>query len=273
MGDGLQLFTMGVWVVALAYLTSTIGIFVGVTSARKVRTATTAGMRWWWLIVASFVGGGVGVWLAQFLPMAGLSADGSTVRYDVGTIALSVFLAVAGVGAGLRIALPNFGGGTLGRTVTGALTVGLALVLVHFTIVESIRVRGEIEYNPMFAAAAVVLGLMVSVGFLWQVLNADSWPKRFASSAVAALGVMGVYFIGMLGVDIVTDLSVPIPDGFEVFTVLFPLFVVGLLFLTVPIVSVLMAPEREAAELETESVSSMRARSDGPDSARADSFR
>lgn len=252
MDEGLQLFTMGIWVIALAYLTSTIGVFVGVTSARKVRTASTDGLRIWWLVVATLVSGGVGVWLAQFLPMAGFGVEGSMVRYDVASIAFSMTVALVSVFIALLIAMPSYGGGSTGRTVAGALVLGAGLAGVHFTILWSVRISGTIGYSAPLVLATIALAMVTAVGFMWQVLGADTWPKRLVMSAVAGAAVVGVYFVGVASVRVELDASVP-PSGFEVFSILFPLFVVGLLLLAVPIVAVLLAPDRIAAQLESES--------------------
>lgn len=253
MDEGLQLFTMGIWVIALAYLTSTIGVFVGVTSARKVRTASTDGLRIWWLVVATLVSGGVGVWLAQFLPMAGFGVEGSMVRYDVASIAFSMTVALVSVFIALLVVTPVYGGGSTGRTVVGALVLGAGLAGVYFTILWSVQISGTIEYSLPMVLATIVLAMATAVGFLWQVLNADSWPKRLVMSAVAGAAVVGVYFVGVASIRVDVDPSFTTPEGFEVFSILFPLFVVGLLLLAVPIVAVLLAPDRVAAELESES--------------------
>ncbi len=54
MGEGLELFTMGSWVTVLAYLTSAIGVFIGVTGARRVRTTSSDRLRSYWMILAAW---------------------------------------------------------------------------------------------------------------------------------------------------------------------------------------------------------------------------
>ncbi|MEU5841089.1 MHYT domain-containing protein [Rhodococcus sp. NPDC047139] len=253
MGEGLELFTMGSWVTALAYLTSTIGVFVGVTGARRVRTTSSERLRSYWMILAALVSGGVGVWLAMFLPMAGFAVEDSVVRYDTVTIAFSVLVALVSVYLALFVAIPAGSPGTLGRTVVGALVLGAGLAAVPFAVLGAVRIQGTMSFEPMWVVASVVLAIVTAVGFLAQVKTADTWPKRLLSSALAGAAVVAVHFLAAASVRVSVDPEVGVSGGIEVFSILFPLFVVGLLLLAVPIVLVLQAPDRVAAELEAES--------------------
>lgn len=250
MGEGLELFTMGTWVTALAYLTSAVGVFVGVTGARKVRIASVERIRTYWLTIAALVSGGVGVWLAVFLPMAGFAVSGSVVRYDLITIVFSMLLAVVSVFVALLVAMPQDGPGTPGRGVAGALVLGVGLAAVPYAILWAVRIQGSVGFDPVWVALSVALALVTAVGFLAQVKRADTWPKRLLSSALAGAAVIAVHFLAAASVRITLDSEVAAPEGIEVFSILFPLFVVGLLLLAVPIVAVLLAPDRDAARLE-----------------------
>lgn len=250
MVEGLQLFTMGAWVIVLAYLTSAIGVFVGVTSVRKVRTAVSNRARNFWLVMACFVIGGVGVWLAQFLPMAGFAVEGSVVRYDLVTIMFSMLLALVAVFVALVVATPSDGGPP--KTAPAALILGVGLAAVPYAIMWSVRTQGEVSFNPAFVAAAVFFAFVTAAGFMWQVQQADTWPKRFVGGALVGAAVMVVHFLAAASIQVTPEPTTPAPSGIEVFSILFPLFVAGLVLLVVPIVAVLLAPDRVAATLERE---------------------
>ena len=250
MVEGLQLFTMGPWVIMLAYLTSAIGVFVGVTSVRKVRTSLTDRTRYFWLAVACLVIGGVGVWLAQFLPMAGFAIQGSVVRYDLVTIIFSMLLALVTAFVALVIATPSNGGSA--KTGPAAVVLGAGVAAVPFAIMWSIRTQGEVSFDTLFVVAAVLFAFVTAAGFMWQVQRADTWPKRVIGGALAGAAVMGVHFLAAASIQVTPDATTPAPAGIEVFSILFPLFVAGLVLLVVPIVAVLLAPDRVAAKLERE---------------------
>jgi hypothetical protein len=58
----------------------------------------------------------------------------------------------------------------------------------------------------------------------------------------------------MAAVRVTVDHNAPVPGGPEVFSFLFPVFVIGLLALAIPITAVMLAPDR----VETESQSAAR---------------
>ena len=250
MVEGLQLFTMGPWVILLAYLTSAIGVFVGVTSVRKVRTAGSDRVRRFWLVVACLVLGGVGVWLAQFLPMAGFAVENSVVRYDLVTIVFSMLLALVTVFMALLIASPSDGSSS--RTEPAALVLGAGLAAVPYAIMWSVRTQGEVSFNLIFVGAGVLVAFVTAAGLMWLVQHADTWPKRLVGGVLGGAAVIVVHFLAAASIRVTPDATVPAPAGIEVFAILFPLFVAGLLMLVVPIVAVLLAPDRVAAQLERE---------------------
>ncbi len=153
----------------------------------------------------------------------------------------------------LFVAIPNNAPATLVRTVTGALVLGAGLAGVPFSVLASVRIQGSLTFDPLWVTAAAGLAIATAVGFLAQVKTADTWPKRLLSSALAGAAVIAVHFLAAASVRVEIDPAVVVSGGIEVFSILFPLFVVGLLLLAVPIVLVLQAPDRLAAELEAES--------------------
>ena len=52
----------------------------------------------------------------------------------------------------------------------------------------------------------------------------------------------------MAAVRVTVDHAAPVPGGPEVFSFLFPVFVIGLLALAVPITAVMLAPDRVATQ-------------------------
>jgi len=152
----------------------------------------------------------------------------------------------------LAVALPAEGSGGLGRRIAGALVLGAGLAAVPFTILWAVRIQGTLDFDPMWLLGALALALVTAVGFMAQVETADTWPKRLLSSALAGAAVIAVHFLTGASVGVTVDPAVPAPTGIEVFSILFPLFVVGLLLLAVPIVAVLLTPDRVAAQLERE---------------------
>lgn len=98
----------------------------------------------------------------------------------------------------------------------------------------------------------MVAACLTAVVVLWLVTVADSRWMRIGGSIFAGAAVIGVHFLAMAAVQVTVDPATAAPSGVEVFAVLFPVFVLGMLILTVPIMALLMAPDRVAAALEAE---------------------
>jgi NO-binding membrane sensor protein with MHYT domain len=62
------------------------------------------------------------------------------------------------------------------------------------------------------------------------------------------VAVVGMHYTGMAAVRVTVDPAAPAPGGPEVFSFLFPVFVIGLLALAVPITAVMLSSDRGAAE-------------------------
>ncbi len=106
----------------------------------------------------------------------------------------------------------------------------------------SVRLQGTFTFDTTFVLATAAVSLVVAFSFLWLVEVAGSFLLRLCGSVVTGAAVLGVYFLGMAAVDVTPDATMPMPGGTELFSVLFVVFVVGMVVITVPIVLALMDP-------------------------------
>ena len=88
---------------ALSYALSVLGSVLGLVCAGRIRTATGAGQRAWWGLLAAWALGGTAIWAMHFMAMLGFAVGGTRIRYDVPLTAASTVIAVAAVGIGLAI--------------------------------------------------------------------------------------------------------------------------------------------------------------------------
>ncbi|MGX7730336.1 MHYT domain-containing protein [Rhodococcus sp. 2H158] len=260
MDTHVHLFGMGTWVIVLAYVTSAIGLLVGLASARKSLSAGSERARLYWLMRAALSTGGVGVWLAHFLPMAGFTVDGSIIRYDLLGIVFSMAVALVSAFVAMVVVQPKrvsrrarpSRGAVAARLLGGSLVLGAGIAGVHYSIMWAMELQGTVAYDMTYVAASVVAACLTAVVVLWLVTVADSRWMRIVGSIFAGAAVIGVHFLAMAAVQVTVDPATAAPSGVEVFAVLFPVFVLGMLILTVPIMALLMAPDRVAAALEAE---------------------
>ncbi|WP_438287573.1 MHYT domain-containing protein [Rhodococcus gordoniae] len=252
-------FSMGVWVFALAYITSAVGCYAGLSCARKAANAWTSVARTRWTLMAALSIGGVGIWLMHFIGMMGFDVPGSTIRYDLGLTLLSVALAVAATLFGLRIvdtdvqwlrAMPSDV-----RILIGGVIMGFAVAGMHYSGMAAVRVQGELEQGRLYVAASVAIGVVASVVALWLSRVAERPAVRVPAAAVMGCAVVALHYTGMAGIAVTVDPSAPNPEGMTIMTLLFPGFIIGVALLAVPVVALMASASTQDLEQEREMAS------------------
>jgi NO-binding membrane sensor protein with MHYT domain len=236
-------FEMGIWLLFLSYGVSVVGSTVGLTCAYQARTTTT-GSRIVWLVLAALSIGGVGIWLMHFIGMLGFATPGLPIRYDIFRTLLSALLAVAAVFAGLLVfgVQKNF---TLWRLLVAGTVTGLAVNLMHFTGMWALNVKGTITYDPFLVVLSILVAVGAATAALWFTVMADHVRQRLLAGAVMGIASSGMHYIGMASIDVELDPNAPDPVGVEVFSFLFPVFILAAAALAVPIIAILTAAKDE----------------------------
>lgn len=230
-------FEMGIWLLFLAYIVSVVGSTVGLACVYQSRTAT-AGARVGWLVLAALSIGGIGIWLMHFIGMLGFATPGLPIRYDVARTLLSALLAVAAVFAGLLV----FGvqkGAPLWRLLVAGTVTGLAINLMHFTGMWAVNVKGTISYDPFLVVLSILIAVGAATAALWFTVMADHVRQRVLAGAVMGIASTGMHYVGMASINVHVNENAPDPAGLEVFSFLFPVFILAAVALAVPIVDVL----------------------------------
>lgn len=234
-------FDMGLWLLFLAYIVSVCGSVVGLACTRCSASAGDARDRLRWLAMASIAIGGVGIWLMHFIAMLGFAVPGGVVRYDLGWTVASAVLSISAVFVGLI---------TIGRTVhlprliAGGVITGLAVAMMHYTGMWAVRIQGTMTYDATLVGLSVLIAVVAATAALWFTLVLKSSVLRFIAGLIMGVAVVGMHYTGMAAVRVSADPSAPVPQGLEVFSFLFPVFVIGLLALVIPITAVMLAPDR-----------------------------
>jgi NO-binding membrane sensor protein with MHYT domain len=242
-------FDMGLWLLVLAYTVSVTGSVVGLACTRQSAVASDQRDRLRWLAMASVAIGGVAIWLMHFIAMLGFAIPGSVVRYNLGWTVASAALSISAVFVGLI---------TIGRTVdlrrliAGGVITGLAVALMHYTGMWAMQTQGTITYDKSLVALSILIAVVAATAALWFTLVLESPALRFAAGLVMGVAVVGMHYTGMAAVRVTVDHTAPVPGGPEVFSFLFPVFVVGLLALAIPITAVMLASDRSAPESQSE---------------------
>ncbi|MEU3274304.1 MHYT domain-containing protein [Saccharomonospora sp. NPDC006951] len=239
--DHMQHFEMGQWLLVLAYVTSAVGCTLGLACTLQARGSLTPRGRLMWLALASVSIGGVGIWVMHFIAMLGFATPGFPVRYDIGRTVLSALLAIASVFLGLLVfgVRARF---AWWRLVVAGVITGLAVNLMHYTGMWAVQVKGSIGYHAGLVALSVVIAVVAATAALWFTASLNKPGHRAVAGLVMGIAVTGMHYTGMAAVRVRLDMSAPDPAGTEVFSFLFPVFVLAALALAVPIAAVLLAP-------------------------------
>jgi NO-binding membrane sensor protein with MHYT domain len=137
------------------------------------------------------------------------------------------------------------------RLLAAGFLVGIAVNVMHYTGMRALRFQGEINYNMYFVALSLVIAVVAGTAALWFTMVMESTVMRLIAGVIMGVAVVGMHYTGMAAVEVVHDTSAPAPVGLEVFAFLFPVFVIGLLAMAVPIVAVLTVPDREIARMDS----------------------
>ncbi|HEY4453408.1 MAG TPA: MHYT domain-containing protein [Pseudonocardiaceae bacterium] len=240
-------FAMGGWMFALAYLTSVVGGTLGLACTLQARHAASEVVRLRWLALASVSIGGIGIWLMHFIGMLGFATPGMPVRYDIVRTALSAVIAIVAVFCGLLVF------GTRAqfawwRLFLGGLVTGVAVTLMHYTGMWAVRVQGTFDYNLGLVLLSVVIAVFAASAAFWFAVAFDRTLYRLLAGFVMGLAVCAVHYTGMWAVRLHLDMTAPAPTGVDVFSFLFPVFVLAGLATAVIICAVLTAPPIESTD-------------------------
>jgi len=236
-------FEMGVWLLFLSYGVAVVGSVVGLACAYQSRTAT-GGTRIGWLVLAALSIGGVGIWLMHFVGMLGFATPGLPIRYDIARTFLSAVLAVAAVFGGLMV----FGvqkRSSLWRLLVAGTITGLAVNLMHYTGMWAVNVKGTISYNPFLVVVSILVAIGAATAALWFTVLAERPGQRLVAGLVMGVASSGMHYIGMMAIRVDLNPDGPDPTGVEVFSFLFPVFILAAVALAVPIVAVLTAKPKD----------------------------
>ncbi|TCN50882.1 NO-binding membrane sensor protein with MHYT domain [Rhodococcus sp. SMB37] len=248
MSHELHHFTLGFWVLPLAYTMAVVGSYVGLSCVRQSLKFTSIRATTLWLVMAAVSIGGVGIWLMHFIGMMGFAVPTSPIRYDLALTVFSVVLAVmatlfglSGV-VGMRLLSTRRRDHMVSLTIGGPV-MGVPVSLMHYSGMAAIRIQGTLEYDPMFVASSVIIGIVASTIALWVAVRAERIRARIAAALIMGCAVVAMHYTGMAGVHATVDPTAPTPSGVTVLALLFPAFVIGVIVLAVPIVALLLVAD------------------------------
>jgi NO-binding membrane sensor protein with MHYT domain len=200
-------FTYGGFNPIGAFLLAFLGSFLGLLSTRRARKAHTRGRRTRWLIIAAVSIGGGAIWLMHFAAMLGFDVPASPVRYDPTLTMISLVVSIVTVGIGLMVV--GHGRRSMRKTMIAGVTTGLGVLSMHYTGMAGVHVAGEIHYRPTLVVASGIVAVTAATVALWFTVSVDGWSRVTGASAIMAVAVCGMHYIGMASMEVQLSPDVP----------------------------------------------------------------
>lgn len=238
-GTGVELFALGYWLPGLSVGIGVLGMLVGLACAVNGRRSSR--FRPIWVAAAASAIGGVGLWLSTAVSLLGISVPGSALRCEPTVLIVSLIVTIVSVFAGLLVAGRDF---QLPRMLGGGSLIGLGFGVMLCLDLLALDIRGTIELTIWLPIGACVVSVLAAMLCLWLFQQFRFASARIGTTALFALSIAAIYYIGVAGLEVVVDRTAPVPEGQELFGFVFPMFVIGLLALAAPITAVLIAPDR-----------------------------
>ncbi|WP_197422464.1 MULTISPECIES: ATP-binding protein [unclassified Phenylobacterium] len=163
--------------------------------------------RWAWIGLTG-VAAGCGVWATHFIAMLAYLPQMPT-GYEMSTTALSLGMAVVGMGAGF--AVPVLQSGRIIAWAGGALT-GLSVAAMHFMGINAMRASARIEWDLAYVIAAVAVGMVGGAAAFEARRRLNGRAGWVAPATILLLGIVGLHFTAMTALKLVPDPSLAIPE-------------------------------------------------------------
>lgn len=230
MSSGLPLF---------AYVVSVIGSVIGSACTLRARHDDRGGARTGWLALAAMSIGGLGIWGTHVIAMLGFDTPGTPVRHDIARTAISALLSISAVFVGLVV----FGVRTQFspiRLLLGGLLIGLAVNLVHYTGIWTVRLQGRISNDSSTVWLSITIAVVAATMALLFTVLFDSLVLRAFAGMITGLAVTALHYTTMATITVDIDPTAPAPTGVRALTLLFPVLVLAVLAVAIPTYAVLM---------------------------------
>jgi PAS domain S-box-containing protein len=144
---------------------------------------------------------GFGIWATHFIAI--LAYDpGVGAGYDLGLTVLSLLIAALITGAGLAVALRDFGRWT---AALGGAVVGCGVAAMHYTGMLALQLPGRITWSPDLVAASVALGIAFAGFALFIAARRNDWANTLFAAVLLTLAIVAMHFTAMGAVSFIPD--------------------------------------------------------------------
>ena len=183
--------------VAMSFIISVLGSWVGLTCANRARKITGTGS-WLWLFGAATSIGGGAIWSMHFI---GMLAFDSHVAYalDVSTTLISLAVAIVAAMVGMLIATAMRGNAGY---IVGGLVTGAGMGAMHYTGMYAMTMSATMVWKPPVVVISIIIALAASALALFFAFTITTRLMRVAAAVMMGIGVCVMHYTGMLALEI-----------------------------------------------------------------------
>jgi diguanylate cyclase (GGDEF)-like protein/PAS domain S-box-containing protein len=144
---------------------------------------------------------GFGIWATHFIAM--LAYDpGVGAGYNLPLTIFSLLAAVVITGAGLTLALRDFGAWT---AIVGGAVIGCGVAVMHYAGMLALQLPGRVTWSPNLVIASIALGIMFGGLALFVAARGDDWRKTLLAAVLLTLAIVSMHFTAMGAVSFIPD--------------------------------------------------------------------
>jgi len=144
-----------------------------------------------WSLMAAFVAGG-GIWATHFIAILGFQPD-TGVGYDVALTLISALQAMVFAALATLLLLSK----SPIAALAGALVLGAAIGIMHYTGMRALVFSGTIEWDPTLIAASLAMGSLLAVASIFVERGGASLIQGLAATALFGAAICILHFTAM----------------------------------------------------------------------------
>jgi diguanylate cyclase len=187
--------------VAISIVIAVVAAYSALELATRVKAATNQKIRCLWTCGGA-LSLGFGIWSMHFTGMLAFQIE-TPIFYHVPTVVISLVAAV--LGSALALLCVTRHSMTTREAGVGAAATGLAISIMHYTGMASIRAAATQHYIAWLVVASVVVAIVVSFAALWIMFHFRDQGHGFTVSKAVAAVFMGaaiptMHYIAMAAV-------------------------------------------------------------------------
>ena len=190
--------------VSLAALVCAIGTYASFAIAHHAARARGRPRAWWGAV--SIVSSGCTAWATHFIVLLAFR-PGMPAAFEPVTTAVSLALAILGIGAGIWISIGRRG--LLVQFVAGVV-LGIGIAALHYVGQAAYLVQGRIDWNLWLVVPSVVVSLPIS-GLAMMAASSRSRRIQRCAAPLLLLSITVLHFCGMAAMRMRFDAGRRIP--------------------------------------------------------------